>query len=111
MILWLDENLPPSLAPWLAAEFGVAAVVVRDLSLAAEKDEEIFWSARANGAVILTKDTDYVELLQKHGPPPAIVHVQTGNQSNVRLRAFFRQKFALVLHELRGGTALVQITE
>lgn len=70
MILWLDAHLPPSAAAWITALFGIKAHAVRDLGLRDAKDPPIFQAARAAAAVVMTKDSDFVEMLQRLGPPP-----------------------------------------
>jgi len=42
MTVWLDAQLPPALAPWLAANFGVDCRAVRDLGLRDADDQTIF---------------------------------------------------------------------
>jgi predicted nuclease of predicted toxin-antitoxin system len=46
VILWLDAQLPPSLAAWLASNYDVSAVAVRDLGLRDAEDRAIFDEAR-----------------------------------------------------------------
>jgi predicted nuclease of predicted toxin-antitoxin system len=58
---------------------------VRDLNLQRATDPEIFAAARGANVIVLTKDADFVELLEKHGPPPQVVLVTCGNTSNARL--------------------------
>lgn len=65
MKVWIDEHLSRQLAPWLTAEFGVDAVHVSALGLSAVSDSEIFQQARAAGAVLLTKDFDFVALVER----------------------------------------------
>ena len=62
MILWLDAQLPPALAPWAAESFGVACHPLRDLGLRDAADRRIFEEARIQGAVVVTKDADFVTL-------------------------------------------------
>ncbi len=45
MILWIDAQLSPYLAPWLTSECGVEARAVRDLGLREAADREIFLAA------------------------------------------------------------------
>ncbi|MEZ6122023.1 MAG: DUF5615 family PIN-like protein [Planctomycetaceae bacterium] len=87
MIVWVDANLPPALAPWMTQELGVEAVSAEYLGLLAAADAEIFERARQSGVVILTKDLDFVELIHRHGPPPQVVWLSCGNTSNIRLRS------------------------
>ena len=55
MTIWLDAQLPPSVAPWLAATFGISSVSVRDLGLRDALDPPIFAAARAAGAVVIPR--------------------------------------------------------
>jgi hypothetical protein len=41
----------------------------------------------AEASVVVTKDEDFVRLLERHGPPPQIVWVTCGNVRNAALRA------------------------
>lgn len=42
MKFWVDAQLPPQLASWLSAEFGVETSSLRDLGLRDATDQEIF---------------------------------------------------------------------
>lgn len=51
MILWLDAQLSPLMAPWLEERFpGLLVRAVRDLNLRDADDREIFRAARAAAA-------------------------------------------------------------
>ena len=45
MILWLDAQLSPALANWIAKSFGIPTQPVRDLGLRDSKDSEVFQAA------------------------------------------------------------------
>jgi predicted nuclease of predicted toxin-antitoxin system len=109
MILWLDAQLPPSLAAWIAAAFGVEARAVRDLGLRDAKDVPIFQAARAANAVVMTKDRDFIELLRRLGPPPKVLWVTCGNTSNARLRDILTRVLSAALALLARGEDLVEI--
>lgn len=111
MIVWLDEQLSPDLARWLAQEFGVVAQAVRDLGLMSAIDSEIFFAAREAGAVVITKDQDFVRLLERHGPPPQVVWVTCGNTSNKKMRAVLSASFQSALKLLGKGESLVEISD
>ena len=93
MILWVDTQLSPALARWLSETFGIMAHAVRDLGLREAKDLIIFHAAREAGAVVMSKDSDFVMLLERFGPPPQVLWVTCGNTSNARMRAFFSRAF------------------
>ena len=42
MIVWLDAQLPPSVAAWITATFGIEAHAVRDLGLRDANAPSIF---------------------------------------------------------------------
>ncbi len=57
----------------------------------------------------MTKDSDFVELLQRHGAPPQIVWLRSGNTSNARLKQLLSQALPTVLPMLEAGEPLVEI--
>jgi predicted nuclease of predicted toxin-antitoxin system len=69
MILWIDAQLSPALALWLGATFEISALALRDLGLRDATDRAIFLAARRAGATVVTKDGDFVRLLEDLGPP------------------------------------------
>ena len=111
MILWIDAQLSPALAPWISDTFGVTAHAVRDLGLREAKDLAIFHAAREAGAVIMSKDSDFVLLLERFGPPPRILWVTCGNTSNARLRDVLRKTFPEARARLEQGEPLVEISD
>jgi predicted nuclease of predicted toxin-antitoxin system len=111
VILWIDAQLSPALARWISDTFGVAAHAVRDLGLREAKDLVIFHAARDAGAVIMSKDSDFVLLLERFGPPPQILWVTCGNTSNARLRDVLLKTFPEVRTRLEQGEPLVEISD
>ena len=88
MKVWLDAQLPPQLCVWLRAEFGLDAEPVRSLGLRDAKDAAIFAAAREASVTIISKDSDFADLVAKHGPPPQVIWLSCGNSTNRALRAF-----------------------
>lgn len=109
MKIGVDAQLAPSLAPWLAGRFGVEALAVRDLGLHDARDRKIYFHAREADALVLTKDADFVELLRRHGPPPRILWLTSGNTSNARVRALVEASWPRILQLLERGESLVEI--
>lgn len=111
MILWLNAQLPPSLATWLTATFGVSAVTLRDLGLRDAPDIEIFNAARANGlgTVLVTKDRDFIDLVVRLGSPPQILWLTCGNMTNRDLQSIFSRAFPDALALLQDGENIVEI--
>jgi len=93
----------------MSSQLGVTASAMRDLELLTAKDKTIFERARLARAVILTKDADFLELLRRHGPPPAIVWLTTGNSSNARVRALLESSWHEIRRCLDQGEGLVKV--
>jgi predicted nuclease of predicted toxin-antitoxin system len=109
MMIWLDAHLSPRIAQWLAETFSVTALAVRDAGLRDAEDEEIFLAAKKAADVVITKDSDFMELLQRHGPPPKIIWLTCGNTSDAALRQIFTTHFREAIRLLESGDELVEI--
>ena len=110
MKVWIDAQLPPTLANWLLATFGVESVALRDLSLRDAQDIETFEAARVENAVIMTKDSDFIDLVCRLGTPPQIVWLTCGNVTNRNLRQVLTATFPDALEQLRQGEMIVEIS-
>jgi predicted nuclease of predicted toxin-antitoxin system len=84
---------------------------VRFLDLLHARDSQIFTAAREQGAVVLTKDSDFVLLQQRRGAPPALMWVRCGNTSNEHLKRVLRRTFADACRLIAEGEPLVEITD
>jgi predicted nuclease of predicted toxin-antitoxin system len=111
VILWIDAQLSPALAPWLSERFGVSAFSAKYLGYRDASDREIFHAAREAGAVVLTKDTDFLTLLGQYGPPPPVLWVTLGNTSNARMREVLERTFLRAADLIQSGEALVEIRD
>ena len=111
MIVWIDAQLSPALAPWIRETFGFDAYAVRDLGLRDAKDLEIFLAAREAQAIVLTKDSDFIDLLQRLGPPPLVIWLTCGNTSNRRLREILEGRLVQALEILARGETVVEIRD
>ena len=111
MILWLDAQLSPALAPWLREKFNISVAAVRDLGLRDAADDEIFQNAKRANAIIMTKDADFQHLLFRYGPPPQILWITCGNTSKVRLKEILSMNLTQALVLMRDGEPLVEIGE
>ncbi|MBI4516747.1 MAG: DUF5615 family PIN-like protein [Deltaproteobacteria bacterium] len=109
MIIWIDAQLSPSLARWINDSFGVEAHAVRDLGLRNAKDPEIFQTGRQAGIVVMSKDADFVELVERLGPPPQVLWVTCGNTSDASLRSLLTVRFPRARQLLEQGEAVVEI--
>jgi len=105
----VDAQLPPALARQIAS-FGHDAEHVADCGLATAADAVIRAYAAKNGAVIVTKDEDFVvrEVLYKG---PAVVWLRVGNTRRAQLLRRFEAEFGAIVDALERGETLVEIAE
>src|SRR5437667_1223121 len=111
MKLWLDAQLSPEMASWIAKQFAIEAVPVRDVGLRDASDVQIFEAAKQADVVLLTKDSDFSHLIERLGSPPRIIWLRCGNTSNERLREIFQRTLHNALALLEAGEVLVEIVD
>ena len=68
---WINENWPEH-----------EASSFRALGLRDAEDSIVFEAARKAGAVVVTKDSDFINLLEGKGSPPKVLLLSFGNASN-----------------------------
>lgn len=83
---------------------------MQDLLLRDAQDIEIFEAARAENAVIMTKDSDFVDLACRLGTPPQILWLTCGNVTNRNLRQLLTATLPDALEQLRQGEMIVEIS-
>ena len=109
MTIWVDAHLSPRIARWITENYPVTALPLREIGLRNAEDDEIFAAARTAPANVLTKDSDFVRLLEQHGSPPKILWLTCGNTSDAALRQILGQHLSTALSLLDGGEDLVEI--
>ncbi len=110
MIIWVDAQLSPAIAVWISEQFAVRAVALRELGLRDATDRDIFFAARRESAVVMTKDSDFPVLLERLGAPPQVVWLTCGNTSNARLKQILTSHLPKALELLHSGEKLVEIS-
>lgn len=99
--IWLDHNLSPILARWIAEETNI--IVKSSYSLQSQflSDYELYEKAKQNGRVILiTKDSDLPELITQFGSPPKAIYLKIGNKRSLDL-------FNLIKPQLNKATRIL----
>lgn len=57
----------------------------------------------------MTKDSDFVDLVDRLGSPPQIIWLTCGNTSNARLQEILSKTLPEAVNLLRTGETLVEI--
>lgn len=85
------------------------AVAVRDIGLRDALDPPIFEAAKATGAVVMTKDADFPEMVGRLGSPPQVLWLRCGNTSNAALRTLLTADLPAALARLSAGEPVVEV--
>ena len=109
MKIWIDAHLSPEIATWITMTLGITAIPLRDLGLRDAEDTEIFALAKAENIILMTKDSDFVELVNRLGSPPKVIWLTCGNTSNSELRKILKVTLPQVMIQLQMGKDLVEI--
>lgn len=80
MKLLVDQNLPPKLAKVASTEFPGSCHVIY-LQFDAEDDQAIWELAKAEGYIVISKDSDFQHRALTYGAPPKVIHIDRGNCS------------------------------
>ncbi|HEY5047414.1 MAG TPA: DUF5615 family PIN-like protein [Rhizomicrobium sp.] len=109
MRIWLDAHLLPLLAAWITQNFGIDAAALRDLGLERARDRDIFDAARRTDVVLITKDADFVAILERLGPPPRVIWLTCGNTTNANLKLLLGHNLRQSIEPLERGEPLVEL--
>jgi len=107
MRLLIDENLPPRLTPWLR-ERGAEADHVLDLGLRGASDEAVWERALSLRAGILTRDGDFLAILQV-SPEGRVVRLLDNNRPTERLLAWLQDRWSQVVRRWEAGERRIEI--
>lgn len=111
MTIWIDAQLSPALAYWITLTFEVSAVALRDIGLRDATDRQIFLAAKEENVIVMSKDADFVRLLEDFGPPPQIIWITCGNTSDAHLRTLLSSALPRALEMIASGESLVEISD
>jgi predicted nuclease of predicted toxin-antitoxin system len=93
MKLLFDHNLSPRLVNQLADLFPESTHLYT-LGMDQADDREVWNYAQTNGFTIITRDSDYNELLVLRGFPPKVIWIRRGNCSTNEIAAILRSHLA-----------------
>lgn len=101
MELWLDAHISPLIAKWIHEEFSFECFAIREFKLRDASDITIFNEAKKKGnVIILTKDEDFSDLVNRLKSPPKIIWLTFGNCSNDRMKEILKKDLSNALRVL-----------
>jgi len=65
MIIWIDAQISPAISKWITENYPITARAVRDIGLREASEERIFTQANKESVIVMTKDSDFVRMLEK----------------------------------------------
>ena len=99
--IWLDTQLSPILAKWMADYTGYSVRSSYSLQSNTLTDLQIYQLARSTGKVILiSKDADFPELVSRLGSPPKLIVVKKGNCDNKEMWGFIKPSIIKAINAL-----------
>lgn len=99
--LWLDTQLSPIIAKWMAEYTGFSVKSCYSLQSNTLTDLQIYQRAQSAGNIILiSKDADFPELVARLGSPPKLIVIKKGNCDNKAMWAFIKPHIIKALNAL-----------
>lgn len=104
----VDAQLSPALAHWIVGK-GHQATHVFDLGFHRADDPAIWERARAEHAVIISKDEDFVDHWLLSAEPVQLIWIRRGNCSTRALLAWLEPLWADAVARLEQGEKLIEL--
>jgi predicted nuclease of predicted toxin-antitoxin system len=97
MKIIFDENLSYRIVNRIKSVYP-EAIHVDQVGLPERPGDPLIWKwARENDyLVVVSQDSDFVDLLDRHGPPPKVIHLRFGNQRVATTAQFFLDHFKVI---------------
>lgn len=112
MTIWIDAQLSPSLALWINKNFkSITAKSIRSMGLLNASDTLTFSEASKENIIIMSKDQDFVNLVNAKGTPPYLIWITCGNTSNDRMRRLLENNLEQAVRLLKDGEKIVEISD
>lgn len=81
--IWLDNNVASIIGKWLKDDFNLVVKSAYTLQTKTMSDIEFYNKAKkAGNVIIISKDSDILDLINLHGAPPKLINIKSGNKPN-----------------------------
>jgi predicted nuclease of predicted toxin-antitoxin system len=105
----VDAQLPPALTQLLKL-LGHEAEHVIELGLESASDHAIWDFAKAQSAIIMTKDEDFRTLRMAQEEGPAIIWLRIGNTTTPALLKTLSGSWQAIVEALERGEPIIEVT-
>jgi predicted nuclease of predicted toxin-antitoxin system len=96
MKLLLDNNLSPKLVSQLR-DLYPQSTHVSLVGLDTASDVEVWKHAKQGGYCLVTKDSDFNEILSSRGFPPKVIWIRLGNCTTAQIANLMRQHYSTIV--------------
>ena len=103
MKLLLDNNLSPKLVAKVADLYPDSSHVAL-LGLDAASDIEVWTKAKYEGYCLVSKDSDFNELLLSKGFPPKVIWIRLGNCTTAEIADLLRRHYQTIVDFVEDTT-------
>ncbi|HJP63434.1 MAG TPA: DUF5615 family PIN-like protein [Mucilaginibacter sp.] len=83
---------------------------LRSLGLRDAKDYDVFQQAREADVILMSKDQDFVKLVELHDTPPKLIWITCGNTSNAALCDILQSALPKAIELLNSNENIVEIS-
>jgi len=112
MKIWVDAQLSPAIAARINRTFDdIEAESVRSLGLRDATDVEIFEKAKMEDVIVMSKDDDFIQLIEHRGTPPKLIWITCGNTSNAKMREILSKTLLKAKELLESDESIVEISD
>jgi predicted nuclease of predicted toxin-antitoxin system len=112
MIIWIDAQLSPFISSWINANFPeLDAKALFSMGLQNDNDYDIFRKARKANVIVMSKDYDFIKLIEIHGVPPKLIWITCGNTSNAHLCEILNTSLQQAIDLLNEQENIVEISD
>ena len=104
----VDSQLPPALARFLSSR-GVDCIHVLDVDLASASDRTIWKYALLMNLIIISKDEDFLHMVNTSASEGRFVWIRVGNCSKRKLLADVESVWPKIEARLQAGERIVEL--
>jgi predicted nuclease of predicted toxin-antitoxin system len=105
----LDAQVSPRLTWWIGKISRSNACIFATSDFVTLKNPKIFQTARDSGTVVMTKDEDFVYLVERNGPPPQVIWISSGDMPNEHFELLLQNTWQDAISLIERGEAVVEI--
>jgi predicted nuclease of predicted toxin-antitoxin system len=103
MKLLFDQNLSPKLADSFSDKFN-GTMHLQDLGLDGAEDMVVWEYAKSNSFTIVTKDSDFNNMVSLFGFPPKVIWIRKGNCTTQQIKV-------MITEHIEGITTFIKDSE